>query len=79
MANESKKDFNKQMNHAKDMPKIVELDEKAAEKWGGKTMVIAPPLDYDALMKKVPEGKLITTDILRKTLAKNTERRSPVL
>ena len=53
------------------MPKIVHLDEEAAKKWGGETMVIAPPIDYDDCMKKVPRGKLITTDTLRKAMAKN--------
>lgn len=70
MSNESNKDFNKKLNEKKDMPKIVELDEEASKRWGGKTMVIAPPIDYDNLMKKVPKGKLITTDILRKAMAK---------
>lgn len=70
MANENKKDFNVRMNDSKDMPKIVELDNDGTKKWGGKTMVIAPPLDYNELMKKVPKGKLITTDILRKSIAK---------
>ncbi|MGN1358283.1 MAG: methylated DNA-protein cysteine methyltransferase [Bacilli bacterium] len=70
MANESKKDFNKKMNDSKNMPKIVELDEEASRKWGGRTMVIAPPIDYDEFMKKVPNGKLITTDTLRKAMAK---------
>lgn len=70
MANESKKDFNKKMNDSKNMPKIVELDEEASRKWGGRTMVIAPPIDYDNFMKKVPNGKLITTDTLRKAMAK---------
>ena len=51
MANEDKKDFNAKMNNSKDMPKIVELDSEASKKWGGKTMVIAPPIDYDKLMK----------------------------
>lgn len=67
---EKVKDFNKRMNDSKDMPKLVVLDEEASKKWKGEKMIIAPPIDYDALMKKVPEGKLITTDILRKTLAK---------
>lgn len=58
------------MNDSKDMPKIIELAEDAARKWGGKRMVIAPPLDYDGLMRKIPEGKLITTDIFRKVIAK---------
>lgn len=70
MANENKKDFNAKMNNSKDMPKIVELDEKASKKWGGRSMVIAPPNDYDIFMKKVPRGKLITTDSLRKAMAK---------
>lgn len=70
MANENKKDFNAKMNDNKDMPKIVELDDEGAKKWKGKTMVIAPPVDYNEFMKKVPRGKLITTDILRKAMAK---------
>lgn len=72
MPNESKKDFNAKMNNNKDMPKIVELNVEAVKKWGGKTMVIAPPINYDSLMKKVPKCKLITTDTLRKAIAKNT-------
>lgn len=70
MANEDKKDFNAKMNDSKNLPKIVKLDSEAAKKWGGKTMVVAPPIDYNEYMKKVPKGKLITTDILRKTMAK---------
>ena len=70
MEHDSKKDFNKKMNDSKNMPKIVELDEEASRKWGGRTMVIAPPIDYDNFMKKVPNGKLITIDTLRKAMAK---------
>lgn len=70
MANEDKKDFNAKMNDSKNLPKIVKLDSEAVKKWGGKTMVVAPPIDYNEYMKKVPKGKLITTDILRKTMAK---------
>lgn len=80
MANENKKDFNAKMNDCKDMPKIIELDEVATEKWGGKTMVIAPPVDYDRFMKQVPRGKLITTSILRKAMAEkyNTDITCPL-
>ncbi len=70
MANESKKDFNKRLNDSKDMPKIIELDDESSVKWGGRTMVIAPPIDYDDLMKKIPEGKVITTNELRTSLAR---------
>ena len=80
MANESNKDFNSKMHNSKDMPKIVELDLEAAKKWNGKTMVIAPPIDYNDFMKKVPRGKLITIDILRKAIAKkyNTDITCPL-
>ena len=68
----AEKDFNKMLNNNKDMPKIVEItDPEGIKKWGGKSMIIAPPLYYDAIMKKVPYGKLITTDIIRKTIALN--------
>ncbi|MDD4141231.1 MAG: hypothetical protein PHR20_00320 [Bacteroidales bacterium] len=70
MATEDKRDFNAMLKNSKDMPKITEIkDEKGIQKWGGKTLVIAPPLDYDKYMKTVPEGKLITTNELRKKIA----------
>lgn len=71
MANINTKDFNKKMNDSKDMPKIVELDDQGAKKWGGKRMIIAPPLYYDEVMKKVPYGKLTTTNEIRKYIAKS--------
>lgn len=70
MSNENKKDFNSMMNNDKDMPKIVTLDETAAMKWGGKAMVIAPPRIYDEVIKMVPSGFLITTNDIRKYVAK---------
>ena len=71
MANEEKKDFNKKMNNNKDMPKIIELNDEAAKKWGGKTMIIAPPLFYNEIMNKVPKGKVITIPEIRKYIAKS--------
>jgi len=51
-------------------PKIVELDAAGAAKWGGKTMVVAPKLDYDELIRQIPAGKLVTTAELRASIAK---------
>src|SRR5574344_1673283 len=80
MGNESKKDFNAMMNNSKDMPKIVELDEQGAKKWGGRTMVIAPPITYNEVIKKIPKGKLVTTREIREYMAKkyNTEITCPL-
>lgn len=74
MANENKKDFNAMLKDGKDMPKIVEItDEKSIEKYGGKRMYFAPPLDYDAVMRRVPEGMVITVGDIREYFAKQND------
>lgn len=71
MANEDKKDFNAMLRDSKDMPKIqIITDKKSIEKYGGNKMYFAPPIDYDAVMKSVPSGKLITVGKIREYLAK---------
>ncbi len=64
------KKFNEKLMNNKDMPKIVTLDQQASRKWGGSKMVIAPPLDYDEIIKKIPKGKIITIDLIIKSIAK---------
>ena len=70
MANENKKDFNAMLKDSKDMPKIVEItDEKSIEKYGGRKMYFAPPRDYDAAMRRVPMGMVITVGKIREHFA----------
>lgn len=70
MANEANKDFNAMLHNNKDMPKLVAItDKKSIAKYGGSTMLLAPPLDYDTLMRQIPEGKLITVGKIREYLA----------
>jgi hypothetical protein len=38
--------------------------------WGEGTVVIPSPVEVDALMKTVPEGKLITINQIREYMAK---------
>ena len=67
----TRKSFNEKLNDSKDMPKIITLDdEKIIERYGGKNMLIAPPLEYNDIMSKIPEGKIITTKEIRTFLAK---------
>lgn len=74
MANENAKDFNAMLNNSKDMPKIrIVTDEKTIKKYGGKRMFFAPPCFYDELMKKVPHGKLLTVEQMRKYLARHND------
>lgn len=71
MANEDKKDFNAMLHDSKDMPKLqIITDQKSIEKYGGNRMYFAPPIDYDKVMKSVPQGKVITVGAIRNYLAK---------
>ncbi|WP_446488254.1 hypothetical protein [Enterococcus asini] len=70
MANEERKDFNKMLHDNKDMPKIqIITDQKSIEKYGGKRMYFAPPLDYDQVMKQVPYGQVVTVGKIREYFA----------
>jgi len=65
------KNPNQKLHDSKDMPKVEILtDPGAITRYGGARMLIAPPIEYDTLMKSIPYGKLITTDRLRDHLAK---------
>ena len=67
----AKKTFNEKMNNSKDMPVVKTItDLKTIARFGGKRMLIAPPLAYDGIMKQVPQGKITTTDRIRDYLAK---------
>ena len=73
MANEDKKDFNAMLRDSKDMPKIqIITDQKSIEKYGGDRMYFAPPMDYDAAMRRVPYGKLTTVGDIRAWFAKQS-------
>lgn len=70
MAKEDKKDFNAMLQDSKDMPKFQTItDEESIKKFGGSKMYFAPPIDYDAIMKRVPYGKLLTVGKIREYLA----------
>jgi len=68
----AKKSFNEKLNYSGDLPKVqyVGFDNKMAKRYGCGNMLIAAPIEYDELMKKIPEGKVITSDKIREFLAK---------
>lgn len=71
MANEEKKDFNAMLREDKGMPRIQIVEDPATiRKYGGSRMYFAPPMAYDRLMRRVPEGKLTTVGELRRILAR---------
>lgn len=68
--NEEKKDFNAMLHNNKDMPKIKVIDnEDVLNRYGGRKMLLAPPIDYDKVIKRIPHGKLLTIERIRNHLA----------
>jgi hypothetical protein len=66
----ARKTYNEKLNDSKNMPVVEEVSPEAAARFGGTKMLLAPPLAYDAIMKRVPKKKLITVDRIRNHLAK---------
>ena len=52
------------------LPKVVQVNEKMSKRWGEGTCVIPSPVEVDATMKSVPEGRLITINQIREVMAK---------
>ncbi len=72
MANEKNKDFNAMLHRDIGMPKTeIITDPGVIKRYGGNKMYMAPPIDYDEIMKKVPYGKVITADKIRSFFAIN--------
>ncbi|MDP2891827.1 MAG: MGMT family protein [Bacillota bacterium] len=65
-----KKSWQEKLLDSKDLPKVVILNENAQIHWHGQTMAIPSPMEVNDIMAGVPEGKLITIDIIRRKVAK---------
>jgi hypothetical protein len=65
----TKKSLKEKLLDSKDLPKVVEIDEKMSKRWGTGTCVIPAPIEVNEIMKKVPKGKLITINEIRAKLA----------
>ena len=65
-----KKTFTEKLNDDKDLPRVVEINEKMSKRWGEGTCVIPAPREVNEIMRLVPKGKLITINQIREVLAK---------
>ena len=64
-----KKSWQEKLADSKGLPKVELITEKMSKRWGTGTVVIPAPIEVDELMKKVPQGKLITINEIREALA----------
>jgi len=70
----AKKAYNDKLNNPGDLPRVEDLSDKpeAIRRMGGAKMLIAAPMQYNEIMAKIPEGKIITVDRIRAFLAAET-------
>jgi len=65
-----RKSWREKLYVSKDLPRVIEIDDKMSQRWGTGTCVIPAPVEVDEIMRKVPLGKLITINQIREFLAK---------
>ena len=64
------KSWREKLADSKDLPRVVEITDKMSKRWGTGTICIPAPIEVDGIMRKVPEGKLITVNQIREVVAK---------
>ena len=65
----TRKSWREKLADSKGLPKVGHITGRMTERWGTGTMVIPAPKEVDAIMQKVPKGKLITINEIRTRLA----------
>lgn len=66
-----KRTYNEKLKNTQGLPKVqfIGLDDKMAKRYGCGHMLIAAPYEYDEIMKRIPEGYVITSEEIRTYLA----------
>jgi hypothetical protein len=65
-----KKTWTEKLNDDKDLPRVIEINERMSKRWGTGTCVIPAPREVNEIMRLVPRGRLITINQIREVLAK---------
>lgn len=65
-----RKSWREKLADDKDLPKVAKITGKMSARWGKGTVAIPAPREVDAVMRKVPEGKLITINEIRQLVAR---------
>jgi alkylated DNA nucleotide flippase Atl1 len=65
-----RKTFREKLADDKDFPRVESMSPGMAKQWGPGTIVIAAASEVDAIMRKVPKGKLRTINQIRDIVAR---------
>lgn len=65
-----RKSWREKLADSKDLPRVEQLTGKMTTRWGTGTIVIPAPIEVDAIMREIPQGKLISINEIRAALAR---------
>jgi alkylated DNA nucleotide flippase Atl1 len=65
-----RKSWQEKLADSKGLPKVVKISGKMRKRWGTGTVAIASPMEVDALLRRVPKGKVATINQLRAAIAR---------
>ena len=65
-----RKSWREKLHDSKNLPRVVEINDKMSKRWGTGTCVIPAPIEVDEVMRGIPEGRLVTINQIRASLAK---------
>jgi alkylated DNA nucleotide flippase Atl1 len=63
------KSWKEKLADSKGLPRIQAIPDRMKARWGAETLVIPAPKEVDALMRRVPRGKVTTINQIRTALA----------
>jgi alkylated DNA nucleotide flippase Atl1 len=64
------KSWREKLADSKGLPKVERITGKMSARWGRGTVAIPAPREIDELMRRVPEGRVVTIDALRAAIAR---------
>jgi len=65
-----RKSWSEKLKDSRGLPRVEKITDKMSERWGTGTVLIPAPMEVDGIMRRVPEGKLVTINEIRAALAK---------
>jgi hypothetical protein len=66
----TRKSWREKLADNKGLPRVEKITPRMSSRWGKGTVVIPAPIEVDALMRRVPVGRLTTINEIRAALAK---------
>ncbi len=66
----TRKSWREKLADDKGLPRVQQITGRMSSRWGQGTVVIPAPREVDALMRRVPRGRLTTINEIRRALAR---------